>query len=130
MEAIEETVVVATPVSRAFIGWTEFQSLPVYLSTPESVRQASGSHSRTEEVWRHVDSQVGMGAGQRTAWLSLDGTSHTGVVVFSPLDAGNTRVLVRFTWPPTAPAPGITGAIILADLVRYKEFMESLPAHR
>jgi uncharacterized membrane protein len=128
LEAIEETVVVAIPVGRAYTGWTEFQSLPVYLSSPEFSRQAPGSHSRTEEVWKHVDCDTGVGPGQRIAWLSLGGNSHTGLVVFSPLDAGNTRVLVRFTWPPTAPAPGITGAHILADLVRYKDFMESLPA--
>lgn len=127
MEAIEETVVVAVPVSRAYTGWTEFQSLPVYLSSPESAGQFPGGHSRTEGVWRHVDSGTGAGPGQRTAWLSLDGKSHTGLVVFSPLDASNTRIAVRFTWPPTAPAPGITGANILADLVRFKDFMESLP---
>jgi uncharacterized membrane protein len=130
MDAIEETVVVAVPVSRAYQGWTEFQSLPVYLSNPGSARQAPDSHSRTEGVWRHVDSGTGGGTGQRTAWLSLDGRSYTGVVVFSPLDAGNTRVSVRFTWPPTASAPGITGVIILADLVRFKDFMESLAALR
>jgi len=73
MEAIEETVVVATPVSRAYTGWTEFQSLPVHLSNPAASRQFPGSHSRTEEVWRHVDSRTGMRAGQGTAWLSLDG---------------------------------------------------------
>ena len=39
MEAIEETVVVAVPVSRAYTAWTEFQSLPVYLSSPESAVQ-------------------------------------------------------------------------------------------
>jgi uncharacterized membrane protein len=127
MEAIEESVVVAIPVGRAYTGWAEFQSLPVYLLSPKSSRQAPGNHSRTEEVWRHVDCPTSVGPGRRIAWLSLGGNSHTGLVVFSPLDANNTRVRVRFTWPPTAPAPGITGANILADLVRYKEFMESLP---
>ena len=128
MEAIEEAVVVAVPVGRAYTGWTEFQSLPVYLSSPESSHQASGSHSRTEEVWKHVDSDTGAGPGRRIAWLSLGGNSYTGLVVFSPLDPSNTRVLVRFTWPPTAPASGITSATVLADLVRFKDFMESLPA--
>lgn len=130
MEAIEETVVVAVPVRRAYEGCTEFQSLPDYLSDPDSAPQPTSSHSRAEGVWRHVDSGTGGGTGQRTAWLSLDGKSYTGVVVFSPLDAGNTRVSVRFTWPPSAPAPGITGGTILADLVRFKDFMESLPALR
>ena len=125
MGAIEESVVVAVPVSRAYAGWTEFQSSPDYLPNLESSRQTPGSHSRTEEVWQHVDSRTGAGTGQRTAWLSFDGNSHTGVVVFSPLDAGNTRVSVRFTWPPTASPPAITGAGILADLVRFKDFMES-----
>ena len=130
METIEESVVVAVAVSRAYTGWTEFQSSPVYLPNPESPRQAPGSHSRTEEEWRHVDSKTGAGTGRRTAWLSFDGISHTGVVVFSPLDAGNTRVSVRFTWPPAAPPPDITGANILADLVQFKDFMESVPALR
>lgn len=128
MEAIEEAVVVAVPVGRAYAGWTEFQSLPVHLSSPDPSHQTAGSHSRTEEVWKHVDSDTGVGPGRRIAWLSLGGSSYTGFVVFSPLDGANTRVLVRFTWPPTAPASGITGADILADLVRFKDFMESLPA--
>jgi uncharacterized membrane protein len=128
VEALEEAVVVAIPVGRAYAGWTEFQSLPVHLSSREAMSQEPGSHFRTEEVWRHVDSDTGAGPGPRIAWLSLGGNSYTGLVVFSPLDDANTRVLVRFNWPPTAPTPDITGADILADLVRFKDFMESLPA--
>lgn len=133
MKAIEETVVIAVPVSRAYEGWTEFQSLPAYLVHPQSSPQSTGSHSTTEEPWWHGDSKAGAGTDQRTAWLILAGNSDAaGVVVFSPLDAGNTRVSVRFTWPPAVPGPGpgITGARILADLVRFKDFMESLPALR
>lgn len=125
LEAIEEAVIVAVPICRAYEGWTACQASFVYLSGTESSRAAGGSDPSGGCAWGDLDAR----SDQRIAWFRIfDGNSHAGAVVFSPLDAGNTLVSVRFTGAASDLAPDICGVEIVADLLRFKEFVESRPA--
>ena len=129
MKAIEEMVIVAVPVSRACMGWERFQNLLVYLSGTDASRPAAVNQSSGEGAGAHLEGTAPQASDQCIAWFRLfDVNSHAGAVVFSPLDPGNTRVLARFAWPASALAPDIGGVEILADLLRFKDFVESLPA--
>lgn len=129
MEAVEEMVVVGVPVRRACTGWARFQSLLVYLSGTETPRPAAGSQYGGEGRRPQREDTTGQASDQCISWFTvLAGNCHAGVAVFSPLDEGNTRVAARFAWPADALPPAITDVEIMADLLRFKEFVEALPA--
>lgn len=129
LEAIEEIVIVAVPVSRACMGWARFQALAVYLSGTETSNPAAGSQSSGGDAWPQLDGLPVARTDQCIAWFRLfGGNCHAGAVVFSPLDAGNTRVSARFAWTASALVPGISGVGVVADLFRFKDFVESHPA--
>lgn len=129
LEAIEEMVVVGVPVRRACMGWARSQSLLVCLSGTETPRPAAENQHGGEGRRPQRDGTTGPVSDQCISWFTvLAGNCHAGVAVFSPLDEGNTRVAARFAWPADALPPDITDVDIMADLLRFKEFVEALPA--
>lgn len=127
MESFDEAVTVAVPVNRACEGWIEFKYFPDFMSVPEPSLSDVDHRSSLDEMWPEFDTGIGDVVPHRIAWLCLDGPSRTGVVVFSPLDAGNTRVSVRFEWKSKKPSPVISRAEAFMALSAFKDFMESSP---
>jgi uncharacterized membrane protein len=70
-------------------------------------------------------------AGRTDRLRSVDGKSHAGLVSFTPLDPGNTRVSVRFEWAPETFTEKAGAALkidemqVKADLRKFKTFIES-----
>ena len=124
LESFDETVTVAVPVTRACEGWAGFKYFPDFMSVPEPSLPDVGQRSSLDEMWPEFDAGIGEVVPHRTAWLCLNGPFQTGVVVFSPLDAGNTRVSVHFECRSTHP-PVISRAEVFMALSAFKDFMES-----
>ena len=136
METVEETVDVAVPVSTAYNQWTQFESFPEFMSGVESVTQLTDTTNhwvtKIAGVEREFDTEiVDQQPDERIAWRSVDGKSHAGLVSFTPVDAGNTRVSVRFEWAPetltekAGAAVNIDQMQVKADLRKFKNFIES-----
>ncbi len=136
MPRFEDSNVVDVPVRTAYDQWTQFESFPEYMSGVESVTQLTDTTShwvtKIGGVKREFDTEiVEQHPDERIAWRSVDGTSHAGVVTFSPLDARSTRVSVRFEWAPetftekAGAALNIDNRQVKADLRKFKNFIES-----
>jgi uncharacterized membrane protein len=133
---IEATIEVDVPVSTAYNQWTQFEEFPQFMDGVEEVRQlddtrlhwvASVGGRRAE--WdakileQHPDRQI--------SWISEDGRKNRGTVSFEPL--GETRTLVRLSLgyqiegfvEAVGAAAGLERRRINADLVRFKELIES-----
>jgi uncharacterized membrane protein len=133
---IEATIEVDVPVSTAYNQWTQFEEFPRFMDGVEEVRQlddtrlhwvASVGGRRAE--WdakileQHPDRQI--------SWISEDGRKNRGTVSFEPL--GETRTLVRLLLgyqiegfvEAVGAAAGLERRRINADLVRFKELIES-----
>ena len=127
MESFDESVTVAVPVTRACEGWTGFKYFPDFMSVPEPSLPDVGLRSSLDEMWPAFDAGIGEEVPHRIAWLCLDGPSRIGVVVFSPLDAGNTRISVRFECKSKKHSAVISRSEVFMALSAFKDFMESKP---
>ena len=136
MQTVEETIDVAVPVRMAYDQWTQFESFPNFMSGVDSVTQLT---DRTNHwvvsiggAQREFDTEIiEQRPDERIAWRSIDGETHAGAVTFTPLNAGTTRVWVRFEWAPetfTDKAGAVLGfdnMQVRADLRRFKDFIEA-----
>ncbi|MFJ6376175.1 SRPBCC family protein [Pseudarthrobacter oxydans] len=136
METVEETIEVAVPVRTAYDQWTQFETFPQFMSGVQSVTQLTDTTNhwvtKIGGVEREFDTEiVEQRPDERIAWRSVDGTSHAGTVTFTSLDAGNTRVAVRFEWGPETLTEKAGAALNLddlqvkADMRKFKDFIES-----
>ncbi|MDQ0821829.1 putative membrane protein [Arthrobacter sp. V4I6] len=137
METVEESIEVAVPVRTAYDQWTQFESLPEFMSGVESVTQLTDTTNhwvtKIGGVEREFDTEIieQQQPDERIAWRSVDGKSHAGVVSFTPLDPGTTRVSVRFQWAPetftekAGAALNLDDRQVKSDLRKFKDFIES-----
>ena len=136
METVEETIDVAVPVRTAYDQWTQFESFPEFMSGVESVTQLTDTTNhwvtKIGGVEREFDTEIiEQRPDERIAWRSTDGKSHAGLVSFTPLDAGTTRVSVRFEWAPETFSEKAGAALkidemqVKADMRKFKDFIES-----
>lgn len=128
METVEENVILAVPARMAYERWAGFGSFPDFMS---GTGPASGG-GEIGKMWRPESWGAALaGPPDQIAWRTLEGRFHRGVVVFTPLDPGNSRVSVRIEWVPEAVAdvPGaalsISSAGLRAGLRRFKVFIEA-----
>jgi uncharacterized membrane protein len=136
MQTVEETIEVAVPVREAYEQWSQFESLPQFMSGVQSVTRVSdrithwvtniGGAEREFDAETVEDLQ-----DERIAWRSTDGISHAGAVTFTQLGPRTTRIWVRLEWSPenlgeqTGATLGFDNMQVRADLRRFKEFIES-----
>jgi uncharacterized membrane protein len=136
MQTVEETIEVAVPVRDAYEQWWLFESFPQFMSGIQSVRRASDriTHWVTNigGVEREFDAEIVEDRpDERIAWRSTDGITHAGAVVFTQLNPTTTRIWVRLEWSPenlaerAGAALGFDNMQVRADLLRFKEFMET-----
>lgn len=136
MEKVHETVDVSVPVRTAYNQWTQFESFPKFMSGVESVTQLTDTTNHWVTsiggVEREFDTEIfDQEPDERIAWRSVDGKSHAGIVHFTPLDAGATRVSVHFEWGPetftekAGALLNIDKLQVQADMRKFKEFIES-----
>ena len=127
MKSIEETVIVSAPVGAAYELWEHFEPIPAFMSGSQSSLAFADAGGRPgPEADPGPDTPA-----LRIAWRSIEGESHTGAIVFTPLDPETTRILARIQWPEETNAyktdtdRSATGAKVRETLRRYAEFVES-----
>lgn len=136
VQTLEETIEVAVPVRDAYEQWWLFESFPQFMSGIQSVRRVSDriTHWVTNigGVEREFDAEIVEDRpDERIAWRSTDGITHAGAVAFTQLNSNTTRVWVRLEWSPenlaerAGAALGFDNMQVRADLLRFKEFMET-----
>jgi len=132
----EESIDVAVPVRSAYNQWTQFEEFPKFMEGVEEVRQIDDKHmhwvatiaGQRIEWDAEITDQT---ADARIAWRSTSGPWQGGAVLFSPIDAGHTKVTVRIEYEPEgvaqnmASAFGLISSRIKGDLERFRQFIES-----
>jgi len=136
MAVIDETIDVNVPLRTAYNQWTQFEDFPRFMEGVEEVHQLDATTLEwrakvggVEKTWRaKVLDQV---PDNRVTWASISGARNDGMVSFSALDSGATRVNLRLDVEPESPlesagvALGILGGRVRGDLERFRAFIES-----
>ena len=136
MATLKESIEVEVPVSTAYNQWTQFESFPHFMKGVESVEQIDETslHFRTSVagIKREFDAQIlEQSPDQCIAWVSKDKPRHAGKVAFESLGRDLCRVNVELEWEPeglverTGAAAHVDEQQVSADLLRFKEFIES-----
>lgn len=136
MATLQESIEVEVPVSTAYNQWTQFESFPHFMKGVESVEQIDETslHFRTSVagIKREFDAQIlEQSPDQCIAWVSKDKPRHAGKVTFESLGRDLCRVTVELEWEPeglverTGAAAHVDEQQVSADLLRFKEFIES-----
>lgn len=132
----EESIEVDVPVRTAYNQWTQFETFPLFMEHVEEVQQLDDKrlHWKAKIAGKVVewDAEItDQTPDTRVAWRSTTGPRNGGAVLFAPIDADTTRVMVRMDVYPEgiaenlASAFGILAGQIKGDLKRFKEFTES-----
>ena len=136
MSIAEKSIEVEVPVRAVYNQWTQFESFPQFMKGVESVEQIDETslHFRTSVagIKREFDAQVlEQSPDQCIAWVSKDKPRHAGKVTFENLGRDLCRVSVELEWEPeglverTGAAAHVDEQQVSADLLRFKEFIES-----
>jgi uncharacterized membrane protein len=136
METIEKSIEVEAPISTVYNQWTQFEEYPHFMEAVEEVKQMDDKrlHWRAtvggkEKEWdAEIFEQV---PDQRIAWRSISGAKNSGMVNFTPLGTGRTRIVLKLNYEPEGAmekmgdALGVMTRKVEGDLERFKEFIES-----
>ncbi|UVT17414.1 MAG: SRPBCC family protein [Nitrospira sp.] len=136
MSVIEKAIDLNVSVRTAYNQWTQFEEFPRFMEGVEQVRQIDDKHLHwkasiggKQEVWdAEITEQV---PDQRIAWRSQHGAKNEGIVIFSPVTEGKSKINLRIEHEPhgvverTDDAVGVVSQRVERDLKRFKEFIES-----
>jgi uncharacterized membrane protein len=136
MAYTEKFIEVDVPLSTAYNQWTQFEEFPEFMKGVKNVRQLDDKRLRwSAEIGGKVvewDAEItDQTPEKRIAWRSTSGAPNGGAVLFEPVSAGRTRVIVRIDYEPegatekVGSAVGVPGIEVKADLKRFKKFIES-----
>ncbi|WP_149957429.1 SRPBCC family protein [Zafaria cholistanensis] len=137
MNTVEETIDVAVPVHTAYNQWTQFESFPRFMALvkdveqlrPNLLRWVVGRGPLRHEFDVEIVEQV---PDSHVAWRSLDRRfMHQGKVLFRAAAPERTTVVARLDVSPAgmgllAHLPGLAPRVVHAELVHFKEFIESV----
>lgn len=138
---ITETVEVEVPLDLAFAKWIDISSFPEFMDSVDDVREFDGVHSHWVTsmggVVREFDATVTeLRPGQRVAWTCTSGPILDGSVTFEPLADDRATVAVELRVDPqglieiVAERTGILHRMVVADLYRFKEALETAEQRR
>lgn len=136
MKSIEQTIEVERPVSAVYDQWTRFQDFPQFMMGIEEVRLLDPKHLCWRATVRgkikgwdaEIIEQV---PDQRISWRGTSGAESSGTVIFTPLTAVRTRVMLCLTsgtkgiFENLGDNLGLVSHKIAGDLIRFKEYIES-----
>jgi uncharacterized membrane protein len=136
MSSIEKSVDVNTTARTAYNQWTQFEQFPNFMDGVISVQQMDNKrlHWRTNigGIEKSFDTEITEQIpDKRIAWCSLSGAPNAGVVTFHSLNAETTRIMLQMEYEPDGIVEnagdmlGVASHRIMADLERFKEFIES-----
>jgi len=126
---------VDAPLRAVYNQWTQFESFPQFLHAVKEVRQEGDARTHwvvsVAGVRREFDAEITEQVpDQLIAWASVDGTSHSGSVRFTPVSNGITHVALEMLWLPetvvekVGAALNVDGVQAQTDLERFKSFIE------
>lgn len=136
MYVIEKSIDLNVSVRTAYNQWTQFEEFPRFMEGVEHVRQIDDKHlhwkaslgGRQEEWDAEIIEQI---PDQRIAWRSQSGAKNEGIVLFSPVTEGKSKINLRIEYEPkgmvekTGDIAGVVSQRVEGDLNRFKAFIES-----
>lgn len=136
MAVIEKSIDLNVAVRTAYNQWTQFEEFPRFMEGVEQVKQVDNKHLRwkaniggRQEEWdAEIMEQV---PDQRIAWRSQSGAKNEGVVIFSPVTEGKSKINLRIEYEPkgivekTGDMMGIVSQRVEENLKRFKNYIES-----
>lgn len=137
MSTVKEAVDVEVPVHTAYNQWTQFEEFPAFMEGVERIDQRTDTLTHwvtnVNGVQREFDAQITEQLpDRRVAWMTVDGeTRQAGLVVFQPIDATTTKVVLHMNWVPEGLAEsaadklGFVKRQVAGDLKRFKMYIES-----
>jgi uncharacterized membrane protein len=139
MARVEKTIEIERPLRMVYDQWTQFEEFPRFMEGVEEVHQLDDRTlhwkakigGRTEEWDAEIVHQL---PDQSIAWRHTRGAVNSGVVTFTPLDAGRCRVSLALEYDPqgflekVGDALGLVSRRVEGDLERFKRFVEERPS--
>ena len=136
MSVIEKSIDLNVAVRTAYNQWTQFEEFPRFMEGVEQVQQIDDKHlhwkanigGKQEEWDAEITEQV---PDQRIAWRSQSGAKNEGVVIFSPVTEGKSKINLRIEYEPkgmvekTGDMSGVVSQRVEGDLKRFKDYIES-----
>jgi len=116
--------------------WTQFEEFPQFMENVEEVRQIDAKRlhwkakiaGQVKEWDAEIFEQI---PDQRIAWRSIAGSKNSGMVNFTPVNAGTTRVSLKLNYEPEGAMEkagdvfGLFSQSVQKSLDRFKEFIEA-----
>ncbi|MBV9492553.1 MAG: SRPBCC family protein [Verrucomicrobia bacterium] len=135
METIEKSIEVNAPIRQVYNQWTQFEEFPNFMEGVQEVRQLTDRKlfwrakvAGKEKEWNaEITQQI---PDREISWRSIDGASNTGTVLFSPIDADRTQVILRMQWEPESAVEKVGEVLgaderrVEGDLKRFRDFIE------
>jgi uncharacterized membrane protein len=139
MESIQQSIDVKAPLTEVYNQWTQFEEFPRFMEGVKEVRQLGDKRllwraeigGRQKEWTAEIFEQL---PDERIAWRSIDGPTNSGMVNFTSLGDGRTRIGLKINYDPEGALENIGDALgvlrvrVGNDLERFKEFIESRQA--
>ena len=136
MSVIEKSIDLNVPVRTAYNQWTQFEEFPQFMEGGEQVRQIDDKHlhwkasigGKQQEWDAEITEQI---PDKRIAWRSQQGAKNEGIVIFSPVTEGKSKINLRIEYEPkgmvekTAHMIGAVSQRVEGDLKRFKDYIES-----
>ena len=136
MSVIEKSIDLNVPVRTAYNQWTQFEEFPQFMEGVEQVRQIDDKHlhwkasigGKQQEWDAEITEQI---PDKRIAGRSQQGAKNEGIVIFSPVTEGKSKIDLRIDYEPqgviakTGDAVGMISQRVEGDLKRFKEYIES-----
>jgi uncharacterized membrane protein len=136
MSVIEKSIDLNVAVRTAYNQWTQFEEFPRFMEGVEQVQQIDDKHihwkanigGKQEEWDAEITEQV---PDQRIAWRSQSGAKNEGIVIFSPVTEGKSKINLRIEYEPkgmvekTGDMIGVVSQRVEGDLKRFKDYIES-----
>jgi uncharacterized membrane protein len=139
MARVEKSIEVERPLRMVYDQWTQFEEFPRFMEGVEKVYQLDDKRlhwrarigGKAEEWDAEIVQQI---PDQTIAWRHTRGAVNSGVVVFTPLDAGRCRVSLALEYDPkgfvekVGDVLGVVARRVEGDLERFKRFIEERPS--
>ncbi|HEY2987565.1 MAG TPA: SRPBCC family protein [Candidatus Binatia bacterium] len=136
METITKYVDVNVPVRTVYNQWTQFEDFPRFMDGIDEVTQLDDTRlhwkanigGKKVEWDAKISEQV---PDKRIVWLGEHGPVQSGMVSFTPVGTGATRVTLRVDYEPEGVMEevgdklGLVSRKVEADLGRFKNFIEA-----
>jgi uncharacterized membrane protein len=135
MSTVIKSIEVDIPVPTAFREWTRFEELPRFMRGVTAVIPHDERHFSwraqvfgVERAWELEVTEIAH--DHRIAWSSCAGPRNHGAILFAPLAADGTRIIMEIHYDPSGFVEELTDYLgvlnrwVERSLIRFKDLME------